>query len=88
MSLLEQLARIRETLSRPIPDPVLPKQVFLRCDCCHAQMRSEISFLCRSCIRRIGVVSPEGQRLLAVGMEQVDAMHDAAATARFLGRWN
>ena len=85
-ALFAQLASIRETIASPIPD--LPQNLFLCCDGCAAPMRSETSFLCRRCIATHGVVSPEGERLTARGMEQVDAMHDAVGAARVSGRWN
>jgi hypothetical protein len=84
-ALFDQLANIRETLASPIPD--LPQNLFLRCDGCAAPMRSETSFLCRSCLRTHGIMSPEGERLIARGMEQVDEMYDAVGAARVSGRW-
>jgi hypothetical protein len=86
--LFQQLDRMRETLASPIPEPQWPESVFLRCDCCGSSMRSETSFLCRPCLQAHGMMSPEGQRLTAQGMEQVDEMHGAANEARASGRWN
>jgi hypothetical protein len=85
-ALFDQLANIRETLASPIPD--LPQNLFLSCDGCAAPMRSETSFLCRSCLRTHGIMSPEGERLIARGMEQVDEMYDVVGAARASGRWN
>ena len=85
-ALFEQLFRIRETVASPIPD--LPQSLFLSCDGCGAPMRSETAFLCRSCISTHGVTTPQGERLAARGMQQVEEMHDAAGTARASGRWN
>jgi len=85
-ALFDQLANIRETLASPIPD--LPQNLFLCCDGCAAPMRSETSFLCRSCLRTHGIMSPEGERLIARGMEQVDEMYDAVGAARASGRWH
>jgi hypothetical protein len=82
------IATLRETLSSPIPEPVFPTHLFLACDGCDRPMRSETAFLCRECIRAHGVSTPEGQRLMERGMEQVDAMLDAANAARCTGRWN
>jgi hypothetical protein len=33
-------------------------------------------------------MSPEGERLIARGMEQVDEMYDVVGAARASGRWN
>ena len=87
-TLLAQLASIRTVLALPIPDPVLLQQVFLRCDCCGASMRSETAFVCRGCFQQHGGAAPCVEAAASVGMEQIDAMHAAADEARASGEWN
>lgn len=86
MHLFEQLSRIRETLALPIPD--LPQQVFLRCDCCGASMRSETAFVCRGCFQQHGGAAPCVEAAASAGMQHIEAMHDVVTLARVSGEWN